>query len=209
MRKLLLASALAAAFILPAAAQVGPGGSVVAIPARSPTYSAAIIGLAPAANATDFFTLTGAANKVISVKRVACSGISTAAATATITARKRSTANTGGTATAASATVGGQIVPHDSNDPASTATVQQYTANPTLGTLVGVIRAGQITTDTAATSTIGAFGAGGIVWEFAEGTTRGVILRGAGQVFALNANATSFSAGTALNCSITWTEVSG
>lgn len=166
-------------------------------PLRRATYSAAITALAPASSATDFFTLTGSATTTVRVNRVECSGISTAAATASIEALRRSTADTGGTATNPTAT------PHDANDPAATAVVAAYTANPTVGTLVGSLRAGKLTTNTAASS---AFGTSSLVWNFGDGQNEEVTLRGAAQQFALNGVGASFSSGTALQCAVTWTE---
>lgn len=175
----------------------GPSAIIASTPRRA-TYSAAITALAPAASATDFFSLTGSATKTVQVNRAACSGISTAAATATVAALMRSTANSAGTSTAPTA------VRHDSADPAATATPLAYTANPTLGTLVGIIRSGSLTTVTAATT---ALPATPLIWEFNSGRASGsVTLRGIAQVFALNGNAASFTSGAALNCSIEWTE---
>lgn len=172
-------------------------GIVTAIPEKKATYSAGIVALAPAASATDFLTLTGSATATVRVQHVECSGISTANATATIEALTRSVADTAGTPAAMTA------VPHDTNDYAATATVTAYTANPTVGTLVGIVRAGKITTGPAASATVvpGVLG-----WDFNGPYQQEVVLRGIAQVFALNGAAASFSAGAALNCSVTWTE---
>lgn len=171
---------------------------VVNSPSKRQTYSAAVTALAPAASATDFLTVTGSATAAVRIDRVSCSGISTAAATATVNALVRSTANTVGTSAAMTA------VPHDSFDGAATATALSYTANPTTGALVGVIRSGKLSTNTAATS---AFGAQTLTWDFNPyGPQQEVVLRGIAQVFALNGAGASFTAGTALNCDVTWTE---
>lgn len=165
---------------------------------RRTTYSASITALAPAASATDFLTIIGSATKTVWVHEFRCSGISTAAATATVTAVKRSTANTGGTATTPTA------VPHDSASAAGTAVVSAYTANPTVGTAVGTVRSGKISTNTAATS---AFAEPEVVWEFgADGFTQPIVLRGVAQSVSLNGAGASFTAGAALNCSVTWSE---
>lgn len=169
----------------------------VALPARKATYSASIVALAPAASATDFLTLTGSASATVEVTHAECSGISTAAATATVEALLRSTADSAGTPSAMTA------VPHDSTDPAAAGTVTAYTANPTTGSLVGIVRAGKLTTNTAATS---AFVAAPLAWDFGSGENQTVVLRGATQVFALNGAGASFTAGSALNCAITWIE---
>jgi hypothetical protein len=171
--------------------------AVIDLPERKSTYSAGITGLSPAASATDLLTITGSATTTVQIDHVECRGISTAAATAVIQAVIRSTADTSGTSTAPTA------VPHDSNDAAATAVVAAYTANPTLGTLVGVVRTGALTTTTAASSAVSP---PGLVWDFGSPPMQEITLRGAAQQFALNANATSLTSGASLDCSITWTE---
>ena len=161
------------------------------------TYSAAFTGLTPAASATDFFTLTGSASVTVRIKSVECSGISTAAATATIVALRRSTANSAGTSTDLTETK------HDTQAPTASATALSYTANPTTGTLAGNLRAGKLSTVTAASTAVPSQR---LAWTFGDGDGQDVILRGTGEVFALNGNGASFSAGTSLDCSVTWTE---
>jgi hypothetical protein len=161
------------------------------------TYSAAFTGLSPAASATDFFTLTGSASVTVRIKSVECSGISTAAATATIVALRRSTANSAGTSSALTATK------HDSQAAAASATALSYTANPTTGTLAGNLRAGKLSTVTAAST---ALAAPTLRWIFGDSDAQDVVLRGTAEVFALNGAGASFSSGTALDCSVTWTE---
>lgn len=176
----------------------GQGANITVNPQRRQTYSISTMALAPAAATTDFLTLTGSATQNVWVISAGCSGVSTANATATIVALKRSTANAAGTSTAPTR------VPHDSTDPAATATGLAYTANPTTGTLVGNLRAGKLATNTAATSSTGN---SGISWQFGgDGYSQPIVLRGTTQVFALNGAAGTFSAGTALDCWITWSE---
>src|SRR5689334_4986236 len=98
-------------------------------------YSAGILSLAPAASATDIFTITGSASKTIRVVEIALIGTQTTAGVVGIQLVKRSTANSAGTSSAPT------VVPHDSASAAGTATVLAYTANPTTGNLVGVVRA--------------------------------------------------------------------
>jgi len=163
------------------------------------TYEASIVGLAPAASATDFFTLTGVAGHIVRVTRVECTGTATAAGAATIAALVRSTANTGGTSTSLTA------VPADPSDAAASAVARAYTANPTVGTAVGPIRAGVVVLTSPATS----ISIDPVQWTFGNdvGTRGGVVLRSASQVFAINGNAASFPSGAALNCSVEWTEL--
>lgn len=108
--------------------------SCVHVPA---TYSTSVTGLVPAAlGATDIFTIQNPAGSgiVIRVWVIAVSGTATVALTLDIGIVKRSTLNTGGTFTSPAP------VPHDSQNPTPVAQVKAYTANPTLGTLVGVKR---------------------------------------------------------------------
>jgi len=111
----------------------------------------------------------------------------------------RSTANTGGTSTSLTA------VPADPSDAAASAVARAYTANPTVGTAVGPIRAGVVVLTSPATS----ISIDPVQWTFGNdvGTRGGVVLRSASQVFAINGNAASFPSGAALNCSVEWTEL--
>lgn len=176
----------------------GPGPQFITqLPSQRPTYSASITGLATAASATDFFTLTGATGIVTRITFAQCSGIATTVGTADIVALKRSTANTVGTSTAPTA------VPMDANSAAASSTVLAYTANPTTGTLVGNIRAQKIGLPLANTGAIN----GPVTWDFATRPgTQEVVLRAATQVFALNGAGATLAAGAALDCNVEWTE---
>ena len=173
------------------------GVDVTAVPGRRVTYSLAVNGLVPAASATDWLTLSGSATTTIRVNHIECTGTSTAAATDLVNLLLRSTADTSGTSTTP------KIVALDQNDPAATAVAKAYTANPTTGTLLGVIRAGYITTVTP-TST--AVYAEPLVWNFGPVQDEEPTLRGAAYSIALNGNGTSYAAGTSLNCAIEYTE---
>jgi hypothetical protein len=162
------------------------------------TYTASFSGAVTAAAATDIFTITGSATKTVRVISVSVSGIQTTAGAAVINLIKRSTANTAGTSTAPSA------IPFDSNDPAATATVLAYTANPTVGTQVGTtpfktIRK-EIPTAAFANSDYNPY-----VWTFGDLPGKAVVLRGTTQVLAVNLNAASL-AGNNMSLSVTWTE---
>lgn len=159
------------------------------------TYSASITGLAAALTPTDVFTLTGSATKTIRVISIEFSGTQTTSAVRDVLLLKRSTANTAGTSTTLT------NVPHDSTDAAATATVRAYTANPTLGTLVGQISSKKV--DLEATNLVGA--ADSQTWVFGEGPIKAIVLRGTSEVFAVNLNSVT-SAGNSLNINIEWTE---
>lgn len=180
-------------------ASIGASGAdtalvTTAVPNSITTYSASILSLATSLTATDIFTLTGSATKTVRVTRVRFSGTQTAAALQSLSLIKRSTANTGGTSTAQTA------VPMDRNNSAATATVLAYTVNPaTLGTTVGTIRNDKVyvqTTGAVPTVTDATFG---------TRNAQAVILRGTGDVLALNCNG-STGAGATFTIDIEWTE---
>lgn len=195
---LLAAGALLLASSLAPAGAVGPIQSQLQVYPQWNTYNATIASLTPAASATDFFTITGSATKVIYVRSIGCTGTSTAAASQVITELVRSTADSGGTSTGSPA-----AVPLDSNFPAATATVLAYTANPTTGTSVGSVNTGLL--QTPAPASIGA--ANGLFFSYLQKDgDQPIVLRGTSQVLALSAGGTSFASGTSLSCSVTWTE---
>lgn len=162
---------------------------------RPKTYSAAVIDAATGLLATDIFTITGSATKTIRVLEIVVSGTRSTAAETDVLVLKRSTANSGGTSTTPTA------VPNDSNDAAATATVRSYTANPTTGTLVGVVRS--VSIDLAATNLNS--GSSSIhVWDFRH-VGQPPTLRGTSEVLAVNLNGVTIT-GSSLDISIEWTE---
>lgn len=152
------------------------------------TYSIGITGLVTVTGATDVFTITGANGIVTRVLRAAASlTIQTAAQYVDIQIIKRSTANTAGTSTTPTPTK------HDPQAPAASSTINAYTANPTTGTLVGVVDVARVfasLTGTAAASPGAAvFNFGQLPGEQAE------VLRANTDVIAINLNAPA-NAGT-------------
>lgn len=155
-------------------------------------YSAAIVSLVPATLATDVFTITGSATKTIRITEMWMQGTETTAGAVTIQLLKRSTANSAGTSTSPTR------VPHDSTSPAATATVLAYTANPTTGNLVGIVRATREVVLAPAT----AANAPRVPFNF---NGMDVVLRGTGEVLALNLNGVTVTGGNfAAWC--TWVE---
>jgi hypothetical protein len=176
-----------------AAFQVDMNGNLLTASGNRPTYSAGVLGMTLAATPTDIFCIQGSATKIVKVKRIDLSGLtSTALATVGMQVIKRSTANTGGTATNPTA------VPHDSQNPAATATILAYTANPTTGTLVGVLDPFYITASTATTQNNER--------QKLYGTEemQAMRLRGTGEMLCLNGNGASFT-GT-ISIGVDWTE---
>lgn len=159
------------------------------------TYSTSISNLVPVATAaTDIFTLTGSATKTVRVTRVTITGTQTTAAQVSILLVKRSTANTAGTSTANVA------IPHDSTSAAATATSLSYTANPTVGAAIGsALRSRKVFVGTTTGNS------DEYITDFGTRNSQSVVLRGTGQVFAVNLNGASI-AGPSFNISIEWTE---
>lgn len=195
MKKFLAMLAAFAMLLATPAFAVGPSAVVITYPGQSPTFSATKLALAPAASATDFLTVNGAAGFNISIKRVICNGVSTANASALVQVVKRSTADTGGTSTTST------NVPYSSSVGAGHAVVKTYTVNPgALGTAIGTLAVKFLTTDTLASATINN---ADMIFDF---TSQPVVLRSAAETLALNANAASFTAGASLNCNVEWSE---
>lgn len=155
------------------------------------TYSAAGL-LTPAATASDVAILNGSGSKTVRVTRVEVSIAATAAGIVDALLIKRSTANTGGTSSAPT------VVPNDANDAAGTATVLQYSANPTVGSIVGNVRAQKM-----------GILANGVVtanWDFTVNNSKGIILRGVAQGLAINLNGDVLLTGEVVGFSFQWTE---
>lgn len=188
------AALLSASLATPALAQ-GPSGVVGTFPAQGNTYSANITALAPAASATDLLYITGKASGIVSVRKLYCSGVSTANAAAVLKVVKRSAANTLGTSTTPTK------VPYNSAyGLAAGAVVRAYTANPTVGTAVGDVAVGELVTGPAASATVVN---PTLVFDF---TNQNIILNGAAEGLAINGNGASFTSGAALNCGVEWQE---
>jgi hypothetical protein len=170
------------------------------------TYSAAKVGLQPAASATDIFTISGAAGKVVRVKRIELSATTTSATPAAldILLLKRSTPNSGGTTTGSPTPVA-----HDINSPATpAATVLAYTANPSsLGTLVGTALRNQKYLMALATWTATDFPqVDHLVWDFGNRPSQEIILRSANDVLAINLNGATPASTASFDIAIEWDE---
>jgi len=168
------------------------------------TYSAAKVGLVPAASATDIFTITGSASKIVRVTRIEIVGTSTAATAAALDVLllKRSTADTAGTSTGSPTPV-----PHDSANPTATATVLAYTANPTLGSIVGTAIRNQKMMLSLATYTATDFPpTNPIVWDFGNRPSQAIVLRGINEVLAINLNGVTPTATASFDVMAEWSE---
>lgn len=159
------------------------------------TYTASISNSIPAAlTPTDVYVVNGSATKTIRISKVLVSGTRTTPTQTDIVLIKRSTANTLGTST--------NVTPaaNDSLNPLPTAVVKAYTANPTVGTSVGLVYSVSLFIPGVATS-----GAGGIFsYEFGRlGQT--IVLRGVNESLAINLAGVTIAGGS-FNYTIEWTE---
>lgn len=157
------------------------------------TYSASTNNLVPALTPSDIFTITGSASKTIKIHSIQIDATATAAAVIAVFLAKRSTANSAGTSTAP------VVVPLDSTSAAGTATVLAYTANPTVGTLVGNIRSEKLLVSTTTSS------GETLLINFGNILGSPIVLRGIAQTLAFNLNAVTLAGGS-INCFVEWTE---
>lgn len=158
------------------------------------SYSSSVSNIGVSALPTDVFTITGSATKTVRIKQVRLSGTETTGAVRDFDLVKRSTANSGGTSTSVTA------VPHDSSNSAATATVKSYTVNPTLGTLIGVLRSDAWSIPAASLS--GQTGV--LIWDMGLNFQE-IVLRGTSEVLAINCEGVTM-AGNAMNFTVVWEE---
>lgn len=161
------------------------------------TYSAATVGLVAASSGTDLYTIAGVAGKTIRITRICVSGRATAAASEDVVLVKRSTLDTGGTATVPT------DVPNNSGSAAGGAVLAAYTANPTLGTGVGNIGVKQLFLGNLTTGAPGA----AACWTWTPGTDNAQepSLVSATEQIAVNLNGVTNS-GNLHEVEIAWTE---
>lgn len=203
--KLLLASALLGALSAPAFAQAVnqvPQIGVINDVQKRFTYAATSIGLVPASAATDIFCIAASTNRTVSVKEITLSGTAGTAITTPVLLYRRATVDTGGTAATSTALpVAGTL---SSSDPASTAVLVAYTANPTVTDSAPVLLAGPAVSFSVTTGTNAAtfLYAGTNVDFFAKGFD---LIKGSTQQLCLNLNGATIATGV-LALSIKWEE---
>lgn len=166
-----------------------------------PTYSATTANFTPAATATDLFVISGSASKTVQILSVTLIGTATAATVIDSFILKRSSANSGGTSVAST------VVQHNTSDPATTvATIQHYTANPSvLGTSDGVIKRNKVNLPIATTAVYPT--PNELLPVCPVGVYSPITLNGTSQFLCVNNNAAAIPAGGAnWSISITWTE---
>lgn len=159
------------------------------------SYSASITNLVVANTPTDIFTITGSATKTVRITRIGFSGTQNTSSTRNVLLIKRSTANSAGTSTTPT------VVPSDSTNAAGTAVVRAYTVNPTLGTTIGTIRSQRF--QLLATNVTNPIDR--IFWEFGDGPSQAIVIRGTSEVLAVNLNSIT-SSNNLFDIDIEWTE---
>lgn len=160
------------------------------------TYSAAFDDLVAVSSCTDLLRISGSASKTVFVQEIRLSATATAGKTLDVRLARRSTANSGGTATQPT------VVPHSSDDAAGTAVVDIYTANPTVGTLVGIIRSRRYTI-VAVDVTNGPE----LVFDLrGYNGGKGLRLEGVAQGLTVELDAETAGSGNSWSGSVTWTE---
>lgn len=172
---------------------------------RQNTYSAVSVGLVPAASATDVFCISGSATKAISIRRITISGTAGTLVTLPFTLVRRASLDTGGTPAATTALPVASA--HLSTNPAATAVLVAYTANPTIVDSSPLY----FKSDTLSLNTTAALVASPrILWE--AGTAVDAYSQGfdipsgtTTQQYCVNLNAVSVTSGV-LNISVTWVE---
>lgn len=175
-----------------------PASENANVPLERPSFMAAINGHVPAASATDIFTISGKAGKVIRVNQIQIGGIATSATAVPVSIIKRSTANTGGT----SSVVPAVALDSATSGSAADAVVSAYTANPGgLGTALGKITSARMILSTASASV----GSAPIVFAFERMYMRLPTLRGANESLCIDYGGTTV-AGNSVDISISWTE---
>jgi len=159
----------------------------------------------PPATPTDLLTITGSATKTVKVWSIRLTTTNTAAGSQQFFVIKRSAVDTTGTP------VAGTVVPLDSNNPAGTATVNHYTANPgALGTAVGTLNTVRIASPAAVPASFA-----GVVqdagYELLPTMRNGfgvqpVTLRGIAEQLAVNFNGAALVSGQTHAYTIVWSE---
>lgn len=150
------------------------------------TWTFAILGLVPAASATDIFAIGGSATKTLRVLRLVVSALQTTAGSVDVQVIKRS----GGTQAAGTAQT---VVLNDTLNGAATGTVQTYTVNPgTVGTSLGAVAAAKLFVPAAAT----AFAPDKLILDYGVRPAQAQVLRGVAQFLCVNLNGVTVTGGS-------------
>jgi hypothetical protein len=157
------------------------------------SYRAASAPFTPGATPQDVFTITGSATRSVRVTGMGIASVQTTAGINAWLLNKRSTANSGGTSAAVTR------VPVDSAHPAATATVLQYTANPTAGNLIGSVWSGRVVSPAPAS-------VASYVGRDLDFTRQAITLTGVNDVLAWNLNGIVLPTGLSVQAWVSWDE---
>lgn len=207
MKRFFLSAALGLGLLAPAFAQVNvvPQVGLNTSNLRQATYSAVSLGLVPAASGTDIFCISGSSTKAISIRRIAISGTAGTLVSLPFTLLRRTSVDTGGTA--ATTTAAPVATPHLSSDPAATATLIAYTANPTIVDSSPLYLHTSVLTLPVTTAGTSINGINWVAGTPVDAYSRGYDIPSGStaQQYCVNVNAVSVSSGL-LNIAITWVE---
>lgn len=148
-RTLAALAAMALVSLMPIAtlpAQAGSAGAVQLTPGFTPTYRYSSTPFTSAASATDMAVCFGSNSKTVYVTNVWVTQAALTAGENIFYLIKRSSATSGGTSSTLTP------VPMDSNNPAATGSASTYTANPTVGSQVGIIGNVSVSAESATTT---------------------------------------------------------
>jgi len=161
------------------------------------TYSAGVKKTTFAATATDIIQLIGSTSKTIKLARVQITADATAAGILELYLVKRTAANTGGTAAAITG------IAHDTQDPAYTATLQEYSANPSALGAGQIIRIDGYALPSATTT---GYPFSPYVFTFGVHNGKMPTLHGVAESISINLNGQAIPSGLNLWVDIEWTE---
>jgi hypothetical protein len=163
------------------------------------TYAFARSTFAIAATPTDVAIINGSASKTVRILRIEIDALCTAATAAALEVQliKRSTANSGGTSTGSPTGV-----PYDSTDGPATAVVQCYTANPTVGTAVGIVRDAKIVPVLSPFTATDFPQHDKLIWDFGNRPDKAIVLNNASEGLAINLVGAAIPAGLSMGISI-------
>lgn len=169
-----------------------------------PTYHAVGVAIAIGTAPTDVSCITGSATKIIRLKKVRLSGTAGTAINISAYLTKHIVANTGGTA--ATGTALPTAYPMDSTNPTVSATLQAYTANPTIADAASTV-INSATLFLPVTST--ASGQNAVIFDWGSGgiALQGPTLRGIAQQVCVNLNGVTAPSSGLLNVQWVWTEL--
>ena len=160
------------------------------------TYVTATGPFTPPATPTDLFSIIGSATKTVKILKLIMYATQSTAGVNNFYLKKYSTANTGGTSATST------IIALDSTNAAATAVARSYTANPTLGTLVGSIEIIRLYTPATSTATQPVY-----LWDYETGGLgQTVTLRGVAEQLSVNFNGAALPGGLSVSFTIKFTE---